>query len=54
MEEFRDGKRSDPRMSPMTKPLSDEDIEDLAVFFNSLPVCDEYQQTTNQLNEAFP
>ena len=43
MKEFRDGKRSDPWMSPMAKPLSDEDIEDLAAFFNSLPVHDEYQ-----------
>ncbi len=43
MKGFRDGKRSDPWMSPMAKPLSDEDMEDLAVFFNSLPVRDEYQ-----------
>ena len=43
MKEFRDGKRSDPWMSPMAKPLSDEDIDDLATFFNSLPVHDEYQ-----------
>ncbi len=43
MKDFRDGKRSDPWMSPMAKPLSDDDIEDLAVFFNSLPVRDKYQ-----------
>jgi len=43
LKEFRNGKRSDPWMSPMAKPLSDEDINDLAVFFNSLPVRDEYQ-----------
>ena len=30
-------------MSPMAKPLSDEDIEDLAAFYNSLPVRDKYQ-----------
>ena len=43
MKDFREGTRSDPWMSPMAKPLSDEDIEDLAVFFNSLPVRDAYQ-----------
>ncbi|MBT4523058.1 MAG: cytochrome c [Halieaceae bacterium] len=43
MKDFRDGKRIDPWMSPMAKPLSDEDIEDLAAFYNSLPVRDEYQ-----------
>jgi cytochrome c553 len=43
MKDFRDGKRSDPWMSPMAQPLTDEDIEDLAVFFNSLPVRDDYQ-----------
>jgi cytochrome c553 len=43
MKEFRDGKRSDPWMTPMAQDLSDEDIEDLSAFFNSLPVRDEYQ-----------
>ncbi|MBE9539621.1 MAG: cytochrome c [Proteobacteria bacterium] len=43
MKDFRDGKRSDPWMSPMAKPLSDEDMADLAAFYNSLPVRDEYQ-----------
>jgi cytochrome c553 len=43
LKEFRNGKRSDPWMSPMAKPLSDEDINDLAAFFNSLPIHDEYQ-----------
>ena len=47
MKDFRDGRRSDPWMSPMAKPLSDEEIENLAIFFNSLPVHDEYQQNTN-------
>ena len=40
---FRDGERSDPWMSPMAKSLTDEDIEDLAAFYNSLPVRDAYQ-----------
>jgi cytochrome c553 len=33
---FRDGTRNDPMMSPMAKPLSDQDIEDLAAYFGSL------------------
>ena len=33
---FRDGSRSDPMMTPMAKPLSDADIENLAAYFSSL------------------
>jgi cytochrome c553 len=33
---FREGTRSDPMMSPMAKPLSDQDIEDLAAYYSSL------------------
>jgi cytochrome c553 len=33
---FRDGTRSDPMMSPMAAPLSDEDINNLAAYFSSL------------------
>jgi cytochrome c553 len=33
---FRDGTRTDPVMSPMAKPLSDADIENLAAYFSSL------------------
>lgn len=36
MKAFRDGKRSDPMMSPMAKPLSDADIDNLAAYFSSL------------------
>ncbi len=43
MKAFRQGERSDPWMSPMAEPLSDADIEDLAAFYNSLPVRDAYQ-----------
>ena len=32
---LRDGTRTDPMMSPMAKPLSDADIENLAAFFSS-------------------
>ncbi|HEY4211160.1 MAG TPA: cytochrome c [Steroidobacteraceae bacterium] len=33
---FRDGTRADPVMSPLAKPLSDRDIQDLAAFFSRL------------------
>ncbi len=33
---YRDGQRNDPAMSPMAKPLSDRDIDDLAAYFSSL------------------
>jgi cytochrome c553 len=36
MKDFRDGKRNDPVMGPMAKPLSDEDIANLAAYYSSL------------------
>ena len=36
MKAFRDGARTDPMMSPMAKPLSDADIENIAAYFSSL------------------
>lgn len=36
MKAFRDGNRSDPMMSPMAKPLSDADIDNLAAHFSSI------------------
>lgn len=33
---FRDGGRADPLMSPMAKPLSDADIDNLAAYFSGL------------------
>ncbi len=33
---YRDGQRNDPTMSPMAKPLSDRDIDDLAAYYSSL------------------
>ena len=36
MKAFRDGVRNDPMMSPMAKPLSDADIDNLAAYFSSL------------------
>ena len=39
---FRDGSRTDPMMSLMAKPLSDEDIANLAAWYSSLqPSVDE-------------
>ncbi len=36
LRDYRDGKRNDPMMSPMAKPLTDADIENLAAYFSSL------------------
>ena len=36
MKAFRDGTRNDPMMSPMAKPLSDADIDNIAAYFSSL------------------
>ena len=36
MKAFRDGTRTDPVMSPMAKPLSDDDIANLAAYFSGL------------------
>lgn len=36
MKAFRDGSRDDPMMSPMAKPLSDADIDNLAAYFAGL------------------
>ena len=36
MKAFRDGTRQDPMMSPMAKPLTDTDIDNLAAYFSSL------------------
>ena len=41
MKAFRDGKRQDPMMVPMAKPLSDQDIEDLAAYYSQLPCSGE-------------
>ena len=35
---FRDGKRVTPVMSVVAKPLSDEDIEDLAEWYSSIEI----------------
>lgn len=33
---YRDGERQDPTMLPMVKPLTDEDIENIAAYYSSL------------------
>lgn len=36
IKDFRDGKRTDPMMAAMVKPLSDADIDDLAAYYSQL------------------
>lgn len=36
MKDYRDGKREDVMMTPMSKGLSDQDIEDIAMYYASL------------------
>ena len=36
MKDFRSGARNDPSMSPMAKPLSDADIDNLAAYYSQL------------------
>lgn len=38
LNEFKSGRRANDLMSPMAKPLSDQDIEDLAAYFSSQKV----------------
>lgn len=33
---FKDGTRTDPMMSPMAKPLTEQDMQNLAAYFSSL------------------
>jgi cytochrome c553 len=56
---FRDGasdpgtaKRYDPLMSPQSMSLSDEDIRDLAVYFESLPAAAQAVADTSTLSRA--
>ncbi|MDJ0813837.1 MAG: c-type cytochrome [Woeseiaceae bacterium] len=37
LNQYRDGSRKDPVMSPMAAPLTDEDVKILAKFYSSLP-----------------
>ena len=40
LKDFRDGKRTDPMMSPMAKSLTDEEIENLAAYYASIDPCE--------------
>ena len=37
LHEYKDGQRKNPIMAGMAKPLSNQDIQDLAAYFSSLP-----------------
>ena len=39
LKSFRSGDRANPIMGPMAKPLTDQDIDDLAAFYSSLYKC---------------
>lgn len=36
MKDYRDGRRSDPMMTSMMKPLTDDDIANLAAYFSEI------------------
>jgi cytochrome c553 len=36
MKDYRDGRRSDPMMTSMMKPLTDDDIANLAAYFSEM------------------
>jgi len=36
LRDFRSGRRHDPWMSPMARPLSDQDIDEIAAYFSSV------------------
>lgn len=36
LQQFREGKRENPIMEPMARPLSDDDIADLAAYYANL------------------
>jgi cytochrome c553 len=36
LQDFREGTRSDPMMGPISEPLSDTEIQNLAAYFSSL------------------
>lgn len=36
LKDFKSGKRKDPSMGPMAKPLSDKDMEDVSAYYQSL------------------
>jgi len=49
---FKDGSRSDPLMSSQAMMLSEEDIADLAVYFESLPAAAQSVADTNTVDRG--
>lgn len=41
LRDYRDGRRSDPSMTPMAASLDDQQIDDLAAYFASLEFCED-------------
>lgn len=41
LRDYRDGRRSDPAMTPMAASLDNQQIDDLAAYFSSLEACEE-------------
>jgi len=39
LRDFRDGRRSNPTMEPLAKSLNNDQIDDLAAYFESQDVC---------------
>jgi cytochrome c553 len=39
LRDFRDGRRSDPVMGPLSKSLTNDEIDDIAAYFETLPTC---------------
>jgi len=57
LHDFKSGTRSNPTMSPMTAPLSDQDMEDIAAYFSNqtrqeTPVAASVEAKTIQLGET--
>ena len=51
---FKDGSRSDPLMSSQAMMLSDEDMANLAVYFESLPGPASLHQTCKSVRQSTP
>jgi cytochrome c553 len=41
LRDYRDGRRSDPAMTPIASSLTDEEIDDIAAYFESLEYCED-------------
>ena len=52
LQAFKDGTRSDPLMTSMAMSLSDQDMRDLAVYFESLPAAANAVANVNSIARA--